>query len=180
MGAVPGNTSSDTHTRGKITLALAHHLASGLMIWGWSQMNVGLTQSTSTKSPTSCVWWVGRQDRRAKRGCHGEGLLMQCTSVHQPCQAAVTLCVVEDTQCCSSHRDRPQTDEILEHRQRYRPGLPTPHQHTHPHTSTTHISHWGQLAMLVHVRGGSPYHFSSPFLFCITHCLCQTLTGEER
>lgn len=33
---------------------VSHHFARGLMIWGWSQMNVGLMHVTSRKSPTSC------------------------------------------------------------------------------------------------------------------------------
>lgn len=32
----------------------SHHLASGLMIWGWSQMNVGQMQVSSRNSPTNC------------------------------------------------------------------------------------------------------------------------------
>lgn len=32
---------------------LTYHLAKGLIIWGWSQMKVGLMQETSKHSPTS-------------------------------------------------------------------------------------------------------------------------------
>ena len=110
-------THTHTHTNRNVH-ALAHHLARGLMIWGWSQMNVGLTQSTSTKSPTSCI--CGGHTLRPKKvggqrgGCHQHGLVVHGTSVHPPCLATVWMCVVEDTQCCSSHKDHQQTDEILE------------------------------------------------------------------
>ena len=42
-----------THKQERTVQALTHHFAKGLMICGWSQMKVGLTQSTSTNSPTS-------------------------------------------------------------------------------------------------------------------------------
>lgn len=37
----------------KVKCCVSHHFAKGLMIWGWSQMNVGLIQVTSRKSPTN-------------------------------------------------------------------------------------------------------------------------------
>lgn len=43
-----------THKQERMVQGLTHHLARGLIICGWSQMKVGLTQSTSTNSPTSC------------------------------------------------------------------------------------------------------------------------------
>lgn len=95
----------------RLRQSVSHHFAKGLMIWGWSQMNVGLIQVTSRKSPTNC----GKTSLMTSSKCWSRQTVIHCVKYVNgaPYQGGGQWFWEEDIQLLSEHTGRQRIYESL-------------------------------------------------------------------